>query len=531
MPVPAPLTWPLLLGSALGSVPHRDPAPELLVPVRCEAASPGPAGFGVRFGLLDDLRLPADVRIPLTRGVSVTATLERVEDAWGGGRVWHGRVTEGGAGPVILSTMEERLAGTVRLVDRTFELRYAGRGLHSVFELDVAGLGDCEQAHLPPFVLDPTAESTRGHTWGATPSAALEPPTVDVLIVYTDRAMAGEGGQAAIEALINLSIAETNAAYADSQVLQRVRLVAAHLVSGYSEHGDFTTELNRLRLPNDGHMDAVHSMRKQYGADLVGLIVESLQLCGRGYQLVPPLPRGFADYAFSVTSRHCAAGNLSLAHELGHNMGCHHQPGAGQAAFAFSYGHRTSDGRWRTVMAVPVSSSDSSQRVRYFSSPALTHQGQTLGVAQVADNVRSLKRTQDFTTDFVCAVPTPIGGGKVTSLGATAQLAALGSPSQTSGVGMTLSASNGVPGEPAIFFWGGREASKPWLGGRLFVGGPKKRLGVVTFDNAGSATMPLALNAFAPGNVLYLQVWFADPTHPDGSGVGMTNGVRIEICP
>ena len=34
----------------------------------------------------------------------------------------------------------------------------------------------------------------------------------------------------------------------------------------------------------------------------------------------------FASSAFNVVDWSCAAGNLSLAHELGHNEGMHHYP-------------------------------------------------------------------------------------------------------------------------------------------------------------------------------------------------------------
>ena len=45
-------------------------------------------------------------------------------------------------------------------------------------------------------------------------------------------------------------------------------------------------------------------------------------------------------------------GGIAFAHELGHNMGCGHNngPGVPPAAFCFSYGHRTPDDAWRTIM-------------------------------------------------------------------------------------------------------------------------------------------------------------------------------------
>ena len=52
-----------------------------------------------------------------------------------------------------------------------------------------------------------------------------------------------------------------------------------------------------------------------------------------------------------VTARSCAIGNLSYAHEHGHNLGFAHNPeNGGGAAYADAYGHYVS-GNYRTVMS------------------------------------------------------------------------------------------------------------------------------------------------------------------------------------
>ena len=53
----------------------------------------------------------------------------------------------------------------------------------------------------------------------------------------------------------------------------------------------------------------------------------------------------------------------------------------------------------------------------------------------------------------------------------------------------------------------------------------------VSFSNAaGNATTPVPLTASAIGQERYYQVWFRDPQEP-AHGVGLTNGLHVDICP
>ena len=80
---------------------------------------------------------------------------------------------------------------------------------------------------------------------------------IDVMVVYTPLAKHREGGRAAIEALIDLFVAETNQAYANSGVTHRIRLVLREEVD-YIEDGDSLIDLGRLLDDSDGYMDHVH---------------------------------------------------------------------------------------------------------------------------------------------------------------------------------------------------------------------------------------------------------------------------------
>ena len=135
---------------------------------------------------------------------------------------------------------------------------------------------------------------------------------VDVVVVYTPAAREAAGGGAAMEAEINLLIAETNQAYESSGVHHRVELVETSEVA-YAETGDSELDTFRLWKPSDGHMDEVHVLRDRTGADLVHLIAAGdYDVCGRAY----------VAGAFGMTNHGC--GSRAFAHELGHNMGLAH---------------------------------------------------------------------------------------------------------------------------------------------------------------------------------------------------------------
>ena len=93
---------------------------------------------------------------------------------------------------------------------------------------------------------------------------------IDVAVVYTPAAREAAGGVAAIEAEIDLLVAETNQAYETSRVDHRVRLVDISEVT-YVESGDSSLDLARLLEPSDGSLDEVHALRDEVGADLVHL--------------------------------------------------------------------------------------------------------------------------------------------------------------------------------------------------------------------------------------------------------------------
>ena len=208
--------------------------------------------------------------------------------------------------------------------------------------------------------------------------------TIDVAVFHTPAARELAGGAAAIAAVIDLMVAEANHAYAASGIHHRLRVVERSEVS-YNENGDAGVDLQRLKDPSDGHMDAVHAVRDRVGADLVHLITGKSDTGGRAY---------FLD-AFSNIA---VWRDDAFVHELGHNMGLlhdryqvHHNE-ALEVLLHPAYGYvnqqafvagAARSSRWLTIMSYYTQCADaytSCQGLLRFSNPRQSYNGDPLGI-------------------------------------------------------------------------------------------------------------------------------------------------------
>ena len=210
--------------------------------------------------------------------------------------------------------------------------------------------------------------------------------TIDLAVFYTSAASVGAGGTAAIEAVIDLMVAETNQAFEASGVDLQVALSVRSEVP--YEEVDAATDLSRLGDPSDGHLDEVHVVRDLVGADLVHLVVGV-----DGYDA-----GGIADTLGAFGLTHYRADGGTLAHELGHNMGLHHdrydacRVGCTSWPFRFAYGYvnrrafgarPSSSAQWRTLMASDAQCRAEGMRCRgllRFSNPDQAYRGAPLGI-------------------------------------------------------------------------------------------------------------------------------------------------------
>ena len=323
-------------------------------------------------------------------------------------------------GTLTLVVNGSAVAGTVRGPAATYTIRSAGNGLYVIREVDLSQLAP-EAEPLPPppagtrrpglpapGVSDrpprpegsrlPRAAPPRGGQpvsgvrrrgpAPASPAAGAgavaagvdrrlrttrtdDGSVIDVAVFYTAGARVFAGGAADIEALIDLRVTETNQAYANSGVMQRINLVIREEVD-YTEANDIQTDLSRLSAPADGYLDHVHALRDVYAADIVHLFEDRDVSDDTGIAWgMRDVSHEFESEAFSVSN--VRAENILFAHELGHNMGLNHdrfeQDWTGRLApdhpdnnkpYPYSYGYvnqkmfepgAAPSTRWRTIMA------------------------------------------------------------------------------------------------------------------------------------------------------------------------------------
>jgi len=209
---------------------------------------------------------------------------------------------------------------------------------------------------------------------------------IDVLVVYTTATKNFLGGDAQAQAHAQAAVDAANTSYINSKIRQRLRMVHSQEFV-YTEINP-STDLSNLRA------DAViAALRNTHNADLVSEISEVTGVCGIGYLMGGVT--GNQNNAFTVTVRSCAVGNLSFAHELGHNMGSAHNPENGSGAtYSYGYGHWV-NGSYRTVMSYVDPCTSGCTRVAYFSNPSVIYNGAATGVNNARDNARSINNTAD----------------------------------------------------------------------------------------------------------------------------------------
>ncbi|MBL8879879.1 MAG: hypothetical protein JNG88_12235, partial [Phycisphaerales bacterium] len=224
-------------------------------------------------------------------------------------------------------------------------------------------------------------------------------PVIDVMIVYTTIARIAAGGTNAMIATAQDAIDFSNECYPNSGINVRLRMVYCGEVS-YNESGTFVDHINRMNNSSDGILDEIHTLRDQYSADVVSLWVDDCDpdqngnctLCGRATCNVG------AGNPFPIVRWACASGNLSFAHELGHNQGCGHERTTGEGACGPDSAHgwffTGNDGNnYRTVMATVFAPGS---RIRYFSNPNVSFRGMPTGNSSNNNAAQTANRVGDF---------------------------------------------------------------------------------------------------------------------------------------
>lgn len=215
----------------------------------------------------------------------------------------------------------------------------------------------------------------------------------DLLVLY-DSHTANYFNQQ-VEAAMQSWVAQINNAYVDSQIDLKLRLVG--VVAHEEDGADMDAVLTNLRQDS-----TASSLRTKYGADFVTQFHKQGS-CGIAYFTVN------REWAWSVVGPDC--GPLTLAHELGHNMGLAHSRKQGDTTgsrYAYGLGHGV-DGLFGTIMTYSwLYTNRANGRIARFSNPDISCLGVPCGVpagqAQQANAALAINNVKNELAAFRSAV-------------------------------------------------------------------------------------------------------------------------------
>ena len=295
--------------------------------------------------------------------------------------------------------------GSIRRGDETWKVHPLGDGATAVYRYDTSRL----RRHPPnrgEFMRKNMRMQRQAPPLDDAGAAADTGDVVDILVAYTPGARHEAGN---IDAFIQFAIDNTHRSYRNSDIAIRLRLVHKHQVR-YFPTSDMSLDLDFLTGPDDGFMDEVHTLRDDYGADLVVLIVKRdiESVCGIAW--LPDFARfpdtDFGEMGFSVIGQNCETVTFyTFAHEFGHNQGADHNPWntfpSPHPTFPYRHGRCNVAQGWNTIMSYGWGEQGSCNReIEYFSSPNIRYRGTPTGDAAVHDNRRVLLETARRVANF-----------------------------------------------------------------------------------------------------------------------------------
>lgn len=338
--------------------------------------------------LLADPERSRVLQLDLFADVSLRAVRERIEPT-AHGVSWVGVLDGYPQSTAVFVLVDDELVGHVYAPFGFFRIERQTDGSYLVQQVDQSALPEGPDTIEPPAAPAGSASAAEERTTGTDDRSASDllsaddGSVIDILVAYTRDALNGFGSETKAQAVIDLLVAGVNQAFRNTGLNTRLRVVRTTSVE-YAETGDNLVALERLRVPDDGFLDDVLTLRDTHAADLVAVVTERREemFCGWAYL---SSPRSTGSSGFSVFSRDCTGSAHQFADLIGHNLGADHDwyTFKDVGAYAYSKGHVSLPGRFLDITASYDLCRDTGtdcSRLMAYSNPALTHNGRPTGV-------------------------------------------------------------------------------------------------------------------------------------------------------
>jgi hypothetical protein len=296
---------------------------------------------------------------------------------------------------ILISVLDEDIQGVIESEKEVFTIETVGENEYAIITVDHSKLREgCENIPEGFTLLEiDNEESHNSHiehehedeNENSSPTHQSVVPydcKVRVLVLYTPSAKSLVSN---IKNTVLTAVALTNQSFSNSNINYQIELAYVGQTN-YTESGSYSTDLSRFRIVGDGYMDEVHTLRDKYSADVCVLLTNESGICGIAAGI------GVTDAnAFCVVSTYgtCATSNYSFGHEIGHLLGCRHDPYVDNSTTPFAYGHGyvNPSKEWRTIMAY-INDCGSCPRLQYWSNPNVTYGSEPMGTFNTHNNAR-----------------------------------------------------------------------------------------------------------------------------------------------